>query len=61
MLFLETVYNSLPFFVAPFILALFSFISAYVLKFGVRGTGIHADYIMFTFYVVLACLLGGVL
>ena len=48
-----------PMLIAPFILTLFSFISAYVLKFGVRGSGIHFDYILFTLYVVIALIIGG--
>lgn len=57
---LQTVLHYLPFVVAPFVLFLFSLVSAYVLKFGLPKTGINFDYILFTFFVVIACLLGGV-
>lgn len=56
---LETVLHYLPLFVAPAVLVLFSIVSAYVLKFGIRRTGIHFDYILFAIFVVLALMLGG--
>lgn len=51
----------LPFFVAPIVWFLFSLISAYVFKFGVRRTGIHFDYVLFAIVVIIASVLGGVI
>lgn len=50
----------LPMIVAPFVLCIWSLVSAYVFKLGVRGSGIGFDYIVFTLVVVLGCVLGGV-
>lgn len=57
---LQIVLHYLPLVVAPFVLFLFSLVSAYVFKFGLPKTGINFDYILFTSFVVIACLLGGV-
>lgn len=51
----------LPLFIAPFILCMFSLITAYVLKFGMRNSGIHFDYMIFVVYILIALLRGGVL
>ena len=55
----QTVLHYLPLVVAPVVLALFSLVSAYVFKFGLRGTGISFDYILFALYVIVALILGG--
>ncbi len=45
--------------VAPLILVFFSLVTAYVLRLGVKGSGIHFDYILFALYVVAALVIGG--
>lgn len=55
----QAVLHYLPLIVAPVVLALFSLVSAYVFKFGLRRTGISFDYILFAIYVVIALVLGG--
>lgn len=55
----STIIQYLPLVVAPVVLALFSFISAYVFKFGLPRTGINQDYVLFVIFVVLACIFGG--
>lgn len=49
----------LPLIVAPVILFLFSLVSAYVFKFGLRNTGIHFDYVIFSLIMIAALALGG--
>lgn len=51
--------NSLPLFVAPFILAMYSLVSAYVFKFSIPRSGISFDYIVFTVVVVVSLAIGG--
>lgn len=51
----------LSFIIAPCILVLFSVVSAYVFKFGLSRTGIIPDYIVFSLFVVIALLAGGVI
>ena len=58
---IETIFAFLPLIVAPFILFLFSLVSAYVLKFGMRMTGINADYVIFGVIVILCAVFGGVI
>lgn len=56
---IQSFLSMIPMFVTPFILALFTFISAYVFRFGMSKSGIHFDYILFSIYVIAACVLGG--
>lgn len=56
---LSTILHYLPMVIAPFALFIFSLVSAYVLKFGLRRTGISADYVVFGLFVTLAVVLGG--
>lgn len=58
---LQKVFEFLPLIVAPFILLIWSMVSAYVLKFGMRGSGIGLDYIIFTILVIAALCFGGAL
>ncbi len=51
----------LPFIVAPFILILWSIISAFVFRLGFKGSGIGLDYMIFTIIIALALLRGGVI
>lgn len=51
----------LPLFIAPFILCMFSLVTAYVLKFGLKGSVIHADYMIFVVYILILLLRTGVL
>ena len=55
----KSILQSLPMFVAPFILVIFSMVSAYVFRFGLPRTGIHFDYILFVIVVVVALAIGG--
>lgn len=48
-----------PLFVAPFLLAIFSLISAYVLRFRLPKSGLGFDYMIFTVILVLALKIGG--
>lgn len=45
--------------VAPFVLMLFGFVTAYIFKFGLPKTGINGDYLLLAFYIVVACIVGG--
>lgn len=56
---LEQVIKYSPMVVAPIVLMLFSMVSAYVFKFGKSRTGINQDYLLFAFYVIVACYIGG--
>lgn len=56
---LSNVLEFLPLIVAPLILLVWSLVSAYVLKFGLRGSGIGMDYIILTVLVALALVFGG--
>lgn len=55
----NVVLEYLPMVVAPFVLMLFGFITAYVFKFGLPKTGINGDYLLLAFYIVAACIVGG--
>lgn len=48
----------LPLIIAVGGLVLFSMITAYVMKFGVRNSGIRFDYFLFALYIVVALVLG---
>lgn len=56
---LQLILNYLPVVIAPVVLIIFSLISAYVFKFGLKHTGINTDYILFSIFVVIALVLGG--
>lgn len=56
---LSNVLEFLPLIVAPLILLVWSLVSAYVLKFGLRGSGIGMDYIILTVLIALALVFGG--
>lgn len=58
---LSDIISFLPVVVAPFILLVWTLVTAYVYKFGMRGSGIGLDYIIFTILVVVALLRGGAL
>ena len=58
---IENILEFLPLIVSPFILLVWSMITAYVFKFGMRGSGIGLDYIIFTILVVAALFFGGAL
>lgn len=58
---LEAILEYLPVIVAPFILIIWSLVSAYVFRLGLRGSGIGLDYFIFTLCVVLALVAGGVI
>ena len=49
----------LPVFIAPVILCVFSFVSAYVFRFGLPRTGIYSDYIIFAIVVAITLASGG--
>ena len=49
----------IPIIVAPFVLIIFSLVTAYVLKFGIPKTNIIPDYLSFALAVVAGLLLGG--
>ena len=51
--------SRLPLLIAPFILMMFSMISAYVLRFRLPRGGLGFDYIVFTIIVVVALRIGG--
>lgn len=48
-----------PLVVAPFVLIVFSMVSAYVLKFRIARAGLGFDYIIFTVIILLGLKLGG--
>ena len=49
----------LPLVVAPFVLIIFSLVTAYVFKFGMPKTNIIPDYLAFVLAVVAGLFLGG--
>lgn len=55
---MSTILTRLPLLIAVMGLILFSMITAYVMKFGVRNSGIRFDYFLFTLYIVAALVLG---
>lgn len=58
---LATILDVLPLLVMPFVLLMWSLISAYVFRLGFRGSGIGADYIIFTVIMLIALVRGGVI
>lgn len=48
-----------PLFVAPFMLMIFTLVSAYVLRFKLSRSGLGFDYMVFTIIIVLALKIGG--
>lgn len=58
---MQVILGVLPFIIAPCVLAIFSIVSAYVFRFGMPHTGIIPDYVVFSLFVILAALLGGVI
>lgn len=56
---LEKVLYMAPMIVAPFVLCIFTMISAYVFKFNIRRGGLGFDYFIFTLVVVVGLKLGG--
>lgn len=56
---LSEILRFLPMVVAPFVLMLFGFVTAYIFKFGLPKTGINGDYFLLAFYIVVACIVGG--
>lgn len=56
---LTTIVAYAPLVVAPFILMLFSFVSAYVMRFRLPRSGLAFDYVLFTLLMVVALMLGG--
>lgn len=58
---LDTLLSALPILVAPFILIVWSLVSAYVFRLGFRGSGIGLDYFIFTLIMVVALKFGGVI
>lgn len=53
------VMHYMPMVVAPIVLMIFGFVTAYVFKFGLPKTGINGDYLLLAFYVIVACIVGG--
>lgn len=56
---LGTVLGWLSILVAPVIVIIWSLVSAYVFRLGLRGSGIGFDYIVFTIIVAVALVAGG--
>lgn len=56
---LNAIVSYAPMIVAPFVLILFSLISAYVLKFRLPKGGLGFDYIIFAIVLVLCLTVGG--
>lgn len=56
---LGKILDFLPLLVAPGILMLWSLVSAYVHRLGLKGSGIGLDYIIFTLLVAVALVAGG--
>lgn len=56
---IQEVLKFLPVVVAPFVLIIFSMVSAFVFRFGLPKTGIHFDYMVFAIVVIIALVLGG--
>ncbi len=48
-----------PTVVAPFVLAIFAMVSAYVWKFNIRRGGLAFDYVIFAIIVIVGLRLGG--
>lgn len=58
---LAMIINNLPLFVAPFVLFMFSLITAYVWKFKMPKGGLGFDYVIFTVVIVFGLIAGGAL
>lgn len=58
---LSTIITYAPLFVAPFVLFLFSLISAFVFRFRLPKGGLGFDYVIFALVVILGLKLGGVI
>ena len=58
---LQSVLEFLPLLVAPFILIIWSLVSAFVYRLGLKGSGIGFDYVVFTLIMAIALLAGGVI
>lgn len=56
---ISSILHYAPMVLAPFILVVFSMISAYVLKFRLKGGGLGFDYAVFAIVVILCLTLGG--
>lgn len=56
---LNAIVSYAPMIVAPFVLILFSLISAYVLKFRLPKGGLGFDYIIFAIVLVVCLTVGG--
>lgn len=53
--------QKLPILIAPVILMLFTMITAYVLKFNIKRSGLGFDYIVFSVLVLVCLYMGGVI
>lgn len=58
---MQAVLDYAPMVIAPFVLFLFTLISAYVLRFRLPRGGLGFDYIVFTLLLVVALMVGGVI
>lgn len=56
---LETILYYAPMIVAPFVLCIFTMISAFVLRFNIRRGGLGFDYVIFSIVVIIGLKLGG--
>ena len=56
---LATIFQWAPLVVSPFVLLMFSMVSAYVFKFRLPRGGLGFDYIIFTIVLVVGLKLGG--
>lgn len=56
---IQAIITYAPLFVAPFVLFLFSLISAFVLRFRLPRGGLGFDYVIFSLIVILGLKLGG--
>lgn len=53
--------QKLPILIAPVILMMFTMITAYVLKFNIKRSGLGFDYIVFSVLVLVCLYVGGVI
>lgn len=56
---IQTIIHYAPIVIAPFVIILFSLISAYVFRFRLPRGGLGFDYIIFSIVVILALRIGG--
>ena len=56
---IQTIIHYAPIVIAPFVIILFSLISAYVFRFRLPRGGLGFDYIIFSVVVILALRIGG--